>query len=324
MIFQELVKSATIAALVLQSVSQAVAQQPVPDKRAHHELVYDDGTGTVLMTAGSTPLNGGESFRFFNDVWRYGATGWIKSGVAGDERSGIKLVFHTRNRALYSYGGFLAGNQCSGQLRVLQDGEWKVISDLAEMKAAEPGFVYDIARNRLVAFGGSGGQGQVNSATWEWDGLSWKKFEGTQPGGRQAFAMVYDSKRNKTVLYGGGGSQGNAFEDGVWEFDGKRWENISGSTAPGLRLSPGAAFDSKRGQVILFGGVSTGGMKGDTWGWDGKSWKRLADTGPPARAMGYMAYDKLRDKVVLFGGRLGWPNDGNDTWEWDGEKWAAK
>lgn len=308
----------TMPALLLAGSLNAIAQPP--DKRAHHELVYDEGTKTILLTGGSTPINDGESYRFFNDIWRYGANGWSSAGTAGDERSGIKMAYHTKNKAIYSFGGFLANNQSSGQFRVLEDGKWRVISDFEEMKGAEPGFVYDVARNRLVAFGGSAGRGQVNSTTWEWDGSTWKKFEGNQPDGRMGHVMVYDSKRNKTVLYGGTGTKGK-LTDGVWEFDGQKWENIPESAGPGARISPGAAYDSKRGVVVMFGGIGDG-VKGDTWSWDGKSWNKLSDAGPPARVMGYIAYDKSRDRVVLFGGRLGWPNDANDTWEWDGEKWS--
>ena len=82
------------------------------------------------------------------------------------------------------------------------------------------------------------------------------------------------------------------------------------------------AYDSKRGLVILFGGLGNDGFLGDTWSWDGTKWTRLAETGPEPRGMGYLAYDKRRDRVVLFGGRKGYPDgDLNDTWEWDGTRW---
>lgn len=292
-----------------------------PSKRAHHELVYDDAAKSIVMTAGSTPLDGGSTFAFFNDIWRFNGNEWKPSGMAGDKRSGIKLAYDLKSDKLYSFGGY-SNNSSSAELRVMESGEWKVLSDYPEMKAAESGFVYDSHRDKFVAFGGSGGRGIVNNITWEWNGDSWKKFEGPGPEGRQAFAMVYDSKRNKTVLFGGGDGTGKNFGDEVWEFDGTRWEKIiSKETGPGPRVSPGYTFDTKRELMIIFGGISKEGMQGDTWSWDGKTWKQLATTGPSPRAMGYMAYDKNRDKIVLFGGRMGWPNDANDTWEWDGKEW---
>jgi hypothetical protein len=293
----------------------------IPDKRAHHEMVYDEASKSVLMVGGSTPLNGGQSFKFFNDIWKYDNTGWSKIGNAGDERSGIRLAYDSKRNKLLSYGGFTVNNQSSSQLRVLENGDWKILSDLPEMKSAEGGFVYDVSRDKFIAFGGTGATGQVNGTTWEWDGTAWKKFGGVEPAGRQSFVMVYDSKRNKTILYGGMNGSGNILEDGVWEFDGNEWKNFTTPVAPEPLMAPGYAFDSKQGVLVIFGGATKDGIKKDTWSWDGSAWKKLSDSGPSSRLMGYMAYDKDRDRVVLFGGRLGWPNDINDTWEWDGTKW---
>ena len=210
----------------------------------------------------------------------------------------------------------------AAELRVLEKDGWSILSNLPEMKVAEPGFVYDAERDKLIAFGGSIKPGVVNNETWEWDGYSWKKFEGNGPGGRFASAMIYDRKRKKTVLFGGMDGEGKKFNDDIWEFDGIAWKQIlNKEKGPGPRISPGYTYDSKRGLLIIFGGLGNDGMKGDTWSWDGKSWKLLAEKGPSPRAMGYMAYDKERDKIVLFGGRPGWPNDAEDTWEWDGKEW---
>jgi N-acetylneuraminic acid mutarotase len=276
-----------------------------------------------MLTSGSTPLSGGQSFKMFNDVWIFKNSTWTKIGNVGDERSGIRMAYDSKRKRIYSLGGYTG--QSRSEFRVLENNDWKIISSNPEMTASEPGFVYDAKRDRLVAFGGSVAPGKVNDATWEWDGQAWKKFVGNGPGGRQAFAMVYDSKRNKTVLFGGmssavAGTRPPVLGD-TWEFDGKTWTKIIES-GPGARSSPGFAFDSKRGQLLIFGGLSDDGLKNDTWSWDGTTWKKLSENGPPPRAMGYMAYDKDRDKIVLFGGRLGWPNDANDTWEWDGEKWT--
>jgi hypothetical protein len=292
----------------------------LPPKRAHHALVYDEANKTILLTAGSTPLNEGSSFAFYNDLWNYSGKEWKQVGNAGDERSGIALAYNSKQHKIYSYGGFTADNTSHGELRVLENGTWRVLSDVPEMNAAEAGLVYDAQRDRLIAFGGSAGRGLLNNTTWEWVDSSWKKVEGPGPEGRQAFIMQYDTKRKKTVLYGGMGADPKETYTDTWEFDGTHWGKIS-KPGPGKRLSAGAAYDSKRGLLMLFGGVGSSGFVSDTWGWDGTEWKKLSDTGPAKRAMGYMAYDKQRDRVVLFGGRLGWPNDTNDTWEWDGKEW---
>ena len=109
----------------------------------------------------------------------------------------------------------------------------------------------------------------------------------------------------------------------TWEFDGRAWRRLD-VAGPSPRAAAGITFDSRRGLVLLFGGMDGERSLADTWAWDGRAWRKLADGGPPPRSMGALAYDRRRDRVVLFGGRgPGWPDgDLNDTWEWDGSRWA--
>jgi len=89
------------------------------------------------------------------------------------------------------------------------------------------------------------------------------------------------------------------------------------------------AYDAGRGQVVLFGGESSGGLLGllnDTWTWDGSSWipKCTTTCGLPSRAFHAMTYDAARGQVVLFGGVGNAGTLLNDTWVWDGSAWTAK
>jgi hypothetical protein len=193
------------------------------------------------------------------------------------------------------------------------------------MRAAEPGFVHDSRRDRFVAFGGSSGPGAARGDTWEYDGATWTRVGAATPPARQALAMVFDERRGRTVLFGGMGTgprgQHPPALGDTWEYDGSTWTELK-VAGPSARFAAGVAYDSRRGRMILFGGLTSDGFNGETWSWDGTAWTRLADSGPEPRAMGSLAYDKHRDRVVLFGGRKGWPDgDLNDTWEWDGATW---
>lgn len=310
---------AAFAAAVL--ASALPAETPVtPSPRGHHALVFDEGAGNVFLTAGSTPLEGGRSFRFFNDVWTFDGRAWKPHGEAGDRRSGNRLVFDPERREILSFGGYLDGASL-GDLRAWRDGAWVTLSDSPGMIAAEAGAAFDRARQRLVVLGGSSARGQLNDTTWEWDGTAWTKFAGAGPAPRQAFAMAYDSARRKIVVFGGMGPTPREVFGDTWEFDGRTWTQVS-ATGPAPRFAFGYAFDERRGMLVIFGGLGANGSLGDTWGWDGREWKLLADTGPAPRSMGYLAYDARRERIVLFGGRLQWPNDVNDTWEWDGTRWT--
>jgi hypothetical protein len=304
--------------------SLVVAQSAAPHVRAHHSLAYDEARQRVILTGGSTPLDGGRNFRFFNDLWEFDGARWSALPSSGANLSGTRLAYDAKGKRIVSFGGY-TGTASIGDLRVLENNTWRTIGQHPEISAAEPGFVYDIKRGHFIAFGGSGGQGRTNGDTWTFDGERWMRLATTNPPPRQAHAMVYDERRGVTVLFGGMGSRAAngppPMLGDLWEFDGNAWTQVN-ATGPSPRNSPGMAYDSKRGRVILFGGADSGGFKGDTWSWDGAVWRKLAETGPDPRGMGYLAYDKRRDRVVLFGGRKGWPNgDLNDSWEWDGSAW---
>ncbi|MCG2681743.1 MAG: S8 family serine peptidase, partial [Kiritimatiellae bacterium] len=104
---------------------------------------------------------------------------------------------------------------------------------------------------------------------------------------------------------------------------GSNWTQKSPATSPPARYSTAMAYDAARGQVVLFGGNTTGIMN-DTWVWNGSNWTQKSPaTNPPARSSHAMAYDAARGQVVLFGGNS---SSGvlNDTWVWDGSNWTQK
>ncbi|MBK8006354.1 MAG: hypothetical protein IPK12_21340 [Gemmatimonadetes bacterium] len=310
-------------AVALCTIPLTLASQ-APPARAHHSLVNSPAHGGILLTAGSTPHDGGQRCEFFNDLWLLDARGWRRLGTVGSMMSGVALAFDTRRQRLYSLGGY-DGQTSLADFRVLEAGAWRVLAPFPGGPAAEPGLVYDAARDRLVAFGGSAAAGGAAGETWEYDGTTWSKKDIASPPGRQAHVLVYDAARKRVVLYGGMGAgapgrPGPQLAD-TWEYDGTRW-NLRATTGPGPRLGAGATYDSKRGLLLLFGGAGPSGFLGDTWTWDGTTWRQVATTGPAPRVMGYLAYDPARDRTILFGGRTGWPDgDRNDTWEWDGAAW---
>jgi N-acetylneuraminic acid mutarotase len=242
----------------------------------------------------------------------------------GDPLSGIRIATNVQ-RHIYSLGGF--ADSGLGVLRLMESGHWQRVNvNPSSAMRGELGFVFDTARNRFVAFGSSMTGGQAVSEVWEYDGSQWTKSGAAPPPGRLGAAMVYDARRKRTVLFGGmGARRGEASApllSDTWEFDGTTWTpaRVAGPTP---RLSPGVAYDSKRGLVLVFGGANHERVLNDFWAWDGNTWKKLAEGGPEPRVMGYLAYDKKRDRVVLFGGRRGVPDntDLGDTWEWDGSTW---
>jgi hypothetical protein len=86
--------------------------------------------------------------------------------------------------------------------------------------------------------------------------------------------------------------------------------------SPGARNGHAMAFDSARGQVVLF-------HDDETWLWDGADWQQaIPALYPQSRTSGHaMAFDEARGVVVLFGGDRVGTTPG--PWLWDGANWSA-
>ncbi|MCM3871958.1 MAG: kelch motif-containing protein [Pyrinomonadaceae bacterium] len=146
----------------------------------------------------------------------------------------------------------------------------------------------------------------------------------SKPSARLGHCLVYDGQRRRVVLLDGYRPPHQPELGEVWGWDGKRWELLPGS-GPAARSLSGAVFDTRRKQIISYGGVGNRGyedLKGDTWAWDGRSWQQMTDTSVGTRDHHAMAYDAARGKTVMYGGQTSSRTWATDTWEWDGLKWT--
>ena len=137
--------------------------------------------------------------------------------------------------------------------------------------------------------------------------------------------LVYHEKFKQVLLVNGGreGSQSRDEPLELWAWDGTHWTLRSADpNGPRWRNWPGAAYDSWRNVLVIYGGVQRRGARlDDMWVWDGTTWKAIAGPGPGPREGAGMAYDTARGRVVLFGGANGAEEIVGDTWEWDGQHW---
>jgi hypothetical protein len=131
-------------------------------------------------------------------------------------------------------------------------------------------------------------------------------------------ALLFGGEFNTTVLA----------DTWIWR-DG-RWTQALPAHDPGVGRRKGfaMAYDERRGQVILFGGLvmdSPNVYDNATWAWTGTDWIELhPQHRPPARFGHAMSYHAASGKVVLFGGIGADYTDRNDTWEWDGADWTER
>ena len=111
------------------------------------------------------------------------------------------------------------------------------------------------------------------------------------------------------LVFGGRAYQGTAevFLNDTWIFNTSsgEWRELTGP-APLARSQYALAYDSTRGEVLLFGGyVGSTFTYGDTWLFsvEEESWRRLEpDVAPTARAGSVMTFDPAAEVYFMFAG----------------------
>jgi hypothetical protein len=133
--------------------------------------------------------------------------------------------------------------------------------------------------------------------------------------------LVDHERSARLILLNGGPEAGKSAEDPLelWCWDGKAWSQLE-SDGPRWRNFASAAYDARRGVIVLHGGVRPDANLADTWEWDGATWSERSSEGPGPREGAALAFDAARGVCVLFGGASGDKALG-DTWTWDGTAW---
>jgi hypothetical protein len=301
------------------------------------QMGYDAERGVSVVFSGQ------DGAIDFSQAWEWDGVDWTQRTLPGGPASRrTALVYDTLRNRLVLFGG----SDANGDL-VNDTWEWDGNSGIwtDRTTASRPGarfmynnMIYDTARGVFVIFGG-GGTHYVFADTWEWDGTSGVWTNTILPSGppySEVGGLAYDGARGEAVAFGGGiGCCGKFYHGDTWTFSGSadRWVKQQPATRPSDRAAEAMAFDSRRGVVMLFGGLTSDwagppeGVVNDTWEWSGTDWtERHPLISPPARRDANMVYDSARGVMVLFGGRTydpaGLPF--GDTWEWDGDNWTQR
>jgi hypothetical protein len=152
----------------------------------------------------------------------------------------------------------------------------------------------------------------------------------TGPAARAGHELVYDDVRKVVLMLNAGDVAGDAegSPTRLWSWNGREWKLLS-TGGPPTRSLGGAAFDSRRGVLVIHGGVTNNFNYNDTWEWNGTRWdKKTTTPNPGFRHHFLMAYDSARGMIVAYGGNLQGDQTAQseltfptDTWTWDGQTW---
>ena len=307
-------KVSLLAALACLSFTTAYPQaNPItPQARGHFAMTYDERSAKVVLAGGVAFTKG--KLSYFADYWTWDGKNWDQVPATEVGVMGARLTYDAKEREVLMFGGVENKSRVSGALRMWNGIKWVTLASEDEIGAADPGFVYDSRRDRVVAFVPAANGSAVR--TYEWNGRAWRPSRSIGPYGKAGSAAAFDAKRGVSILFGGDRT------NDVWEFDGLSWQRIQPASGPGGRMYPSAVYDDALGTVVVHGGAGTDHKwSPETWAWDGKEWKKLGDTGPALEMA--IAYDKKRDRIVGVGTTSHEDNKaGMETWEFDGTTWT--
>ncbi|HVZ85665.1 MAG TPA: kelch repeat-containing protein [Polyangia bacterium] len=317
----------------------------------HAAMAPDLDTGEVLLFGGET-----ESAQS-DEAWTWnGATGaWTnrtptpRPASWPSARSDESLTWDPVRHTIVMFGGLLADLSQTDELWEWDGtaGTWTNLTP-ANRPASWPEHrysqmaAYDVARGRLLLFGGIGPPSWPGYAgdLWEWNSAfaTWLQLTpdplpAAWPAPRQSAGMVYDPSTQKTVLFGGWDNLPN---NDTWEWDGaaRVWVDRTPAVLPAAWPPAGEwnslVLDVCRGQPVLVGGdglvqdnTGLGSVAPELWGWSsaGGTWVDLAPSPLPAdwpvpREVPAAAWDPGSRQILFFGGQPFGASPLADTWTW--------
>ncbi|MBL8755338.1 MAG: hypothetical protein JNK15_18710 [Planctomycetes bacterium] len=258
-----------------------IGWSPLVSGRRDHAMAYDSARHRVVLFGGFCGLHLGSIPVYFGDTWEFDGVSWLQvaTPVSPPPQSEHAMAYDSGRGVVVLYGGGQTWeyNGVTWSLSSTSTSPPQVVSGCGLTGRTAHAMAFDSARARVVLFGGfnglCGGWQPINFGdTWEFDGVQWLQASTTSsPAPQSNHAMAFDSVRNLTVLYGAGQT---------WEFDGVNWVQAAPASTPPQVASAcnlwgrdghAMAFDSARGQAVLFGGFNglCGGYQAiyfsDTW-----------------------------------------------------------
>ena len=244
------------------------------------------------------------------------------SGSVG-ARSSHSLAYDARARRVVMFGG-ISSDTSDALPRSLWawDGRaWRCLSADGPPGRADAFLAFDVARGRLVLFGGrvfeANHRMRFMRDTWEWDGARWTLIDSAGPGPRIHGGVAYDARRRAVLVHGGGGAD-SALRD-TWEWTGTTWRALPMHAPP--RTIPDALLPGPRGVTVLLAARDScpsefravlAEPSGDSLGPTTPAGPCVSPIAPATAAP---------DGFLLY---TGWNvNEAAKGWVWNGRVWSA-
>jgi hypothetical protein len=242
----------------------------VPPARTYHAMAYDFSRGRVVMFGGVTASGMTNA-----ETWEFDGVNWALRSSAQSPlaRHLTGMAFSNARLRTTLFGGH---RYYGSSVPPLQDTwEWDGTNWTQLAPAHLPprrfghGMTSDVARSRLLVFGGFDGTTDLADA-WAFDGVDWTPLPATQsPPPRTYTTIVADPARGMLVQFGGVTYVlAQPLTNDTWLHDDSDWRPDVRPTGNLPRSTFGFSYDWVRDRAVLFGGQDLGTFNGQTWEYD--------------------------------------------------------
>ncbi len=194
-----------------------------PPARFFSDMSFDQFFGEALL------FGGRDDGALLNDTWIWDGENWIDFSnplFNPPGRFGHQVFYDPVSELTYAIHGSTGGGNFF-DMWVWRGTTWSNITDEVTTPSARAfgQIAFDEGLERIVLFGGDGGNAGLLNDTWIWNGTDWVEARTeTAPPPRFEFGMAYDAGQQS--LFVSGGRQDNSVLNDNWLWNGETWTQL--------------------------------------------------------------------------------------------------
>ena len=230
-----------------------------PAARSYSCMVFDTARSVTVLFGGY--ISGTQQ----GDTWEWDGTTWTRRfpTTSPSARWFYGCWFDQVRGKVNIFGGSTVAGTVIGDVWEYDGTTWSQRTLSGGPASSQHSVAYDPTRQRMVLFGGYNPM-IPNVGTWEL-GTTWMQMSpANPPSGTYGASVAFDPPSGRVVMVGGISTTAPPAANS-WSYDGSSWTTLSSNIGP--RSHGGMVFDSVRGKLIHYGGIttSTSTPNAETW-----------------------------------------------------------
>ncbi len=263
-----------------------------------------------------------------------GEVGFANNGVTPPPTAYASAAYDASDGYVVMFGGEDVAGATESTTWVFTHGNWSApttAGGLAPPARFEAQMTYDAGDAEVLLFGGCGDSAchRLYNDTWGFAHGRWTNLtsqSAVAPPARERGMMVDDPADGYVLLYGGEPANASVFLQDTWGYQRRMDDGRAGpgGPIPAARVGGALIYDSAKGVAVLYGGISTSAVLGDTWTYLGGNWTDITanlSESPAPRWAASAAYDSEDGYPLVVNGYIG-GSYLSQVWAFGGTTWS--